>query len=236
MTIAIGKCILGHKPCVALAIRDDITREEIHTSLESGVDMLEFRIDQFQNCDTDAVCTHQEAFSDIPAIGTIRSQKEGGNWTQSEADRCSLYKKIMPYVDAIDIEIGATDINEDVIQAAKCSETIVIGSFHNFDSTPPSSSLNEILNKGKALGVDIVKIASHCANAEDLRTLTQFLVNHKNESLIVIGMGVAGAPSRVFFPFLGSLITYTFLGNPSAPGQFGCEATLNLIKQFSDGL
>lgn len=233
MSIAIGKCVLGQKPSVALAVRDDCGREDIAPSLEHGIDMLEFRIDQFQNTDTEAIATHLQAFADIPAIGTIRSQKEGGDFSQDEEARGACYKNIMPHINAIDIEIGADDINSDVIKAAKQLEKVVIGSFHNFDCTPPRTSLEEILHKGKSLDADIIKVAAYCNKPDDFRTLAQFLVNNENENLIVIGMGAAGAPSRILFPFLGSLITYTFLGKPSAPGQFGCEETITLLKKFS---
>lgn len=233
MSIGIGNCSLGFVPRVALAIADDVNPAQVNECLAAGVDLVEFRVDLFADNSVEKSCTYLKAFSDISSIGTIRSKKEGGNWSGDEKARCALYKEIISFVNAVDIEIGASDIVDDVVKKAKQSDVTVIGSYHNFVNTPMPDVLTGILEEGKDLGVDIVKIATHCANADDLCTLTQFLVNHPEESLIVIGMGASGGPSRIFFPFLGSLITYTFLGSPSAPGQFGWEETLTLIKKVS---
>lgn len=233
MKTAIGTCMLGNRPRIALAIRDDMTSQDVNACLSLGIDIIEARIDQFQHPETQHVCEYLEQFAAVPCIGTIRSSSEGGNWKQSEEARNALYTRILPYVKAIDIEIAADEINEDIIRAAKQADVTVIGSFHNFSDTPDQNHLEEILLKGKALGVDIVKMATHCEKRGDLNTLAKFLINHENESLILIGMGVAGAPSRILFPFLGSLITYTFLGKPTAPGQFNCQDTVALLKNIS---
>jgi 3-dehydroquinate dehydratase I len=230
---AIGTCMLGNRPRIALAIGDDVVLQDVNACLSLGIDMIEVRIDQFQRSEAQHVCEYLEQFAAVPSIGTIRSRSEGGNWTQSEDARRILYASILPYVKAIDIEIGADEINEDLIGMAKKAGVTVIGSFHNFSCTPDQDCLKEILRKGKTLKVDIVKMATHCKNKADLKTLAKFLLTHEKEALILIGMGVAGAPSRILFPFLGSLITYTFLGKPTAPGQFNCEDTVAFIKRTS---
>ena len=233
MTTAIGTCVLGLNPRIALAIGDDVTLQKVDACLALGVNMIEARIDQFQRSEAKPIWEYLEQFTAVPCIGTIRSESEGGKWTQSEETRRDLYMSILPYVKAIDIEIGAEKINEEIIDKAKTAGVTVIGSYHNFSCTPDQDSLEDILVKGKALGVNIVKMATHCNNRDDLHTLTTFLVNHKENALILIGMGVAGAPSRILFPFLGSLITYTFLGKPTAPGQFNCEDTLTFLNKIS---
>ena len=231
--LSIGTCILGNKPRVAIALRDDVTRGNADVFFSQGVDMVEMRVDQFSNTEATYVIEHLRQFSDIPCIGTIRCQQEGGSWSQEEHSRLALYQHIIPYVQAIDIEINADNINRDCIRAAKQKNLTVIGSYHDFNKTPGKDALEGILEKGKCLGVDIVKIASCCKNPTDLRTLARFLLDHEDKALIGIGMGDAGAPSRILFPFLGSLITYTFAGKPSAPGQFNCEETLQYLKAFS---
>lgn len=233
MTLSIGNCVLGGQPRVALVVRDDVVRKDIEPFFTIGVDMLEMRMDQFHSCETEHVCTHLKAFSGLPSIGTIRSAQEGGDWSGGEAARLALYEKIIPCVDAVDIELNADEINTSVITAAKQADVTVIGSFHDFQRTPDADKLESILDKGKALGADIIKIAAYCDTSADLRTLTHFLVVHGRDSLILLGMGPAGAPSRIFFPFMGSLVTYTFLGTPSAPGQFNCMDTIEFIRKFS---
>jgi len=231
--LSIGTCVLGNKPRLAIALRDDVTRSDADLYFGLGVDMVEMRVDQFSSTEAQDVIAHLRQFSDIPCIGTIRYRQEGGSWSQDEHSRLALYQQIIPYVQAIDIEINADNINLDCVHAAKEKNLTVIGSYHDFNKTPGKDVLEEILEKGKCLGVDIVKIASCCKDSGDLRTLARFLLDHEDEALIGIGMGDAGAPSRILFPFLGSLITYTFAGKPSAPGQFSCEETLQYLKAFS---
>jgi len=233
LTVVIGNCVLGERPRVALVVRDDISRKDVEPFFTEGVDLLEMRIDQFCSCESEYVCSHLKTFAGLPCIGTIRSNQEGGNWSGSETLRLALYKKIMPFVNAVDIEINAEEINNAVIEEAKRVGAVVIGSFHDFKSTPSADCLEGVLEKGKLSGVDIIKIAAQCNVSDDLRILTHFLVTHDMDNLILLGMGHAGAPSRLFFPFLGSLVTYTFLGTPSAPGQFNCLDTISLIKKIS---
>jgi len=233
LTLSIGNCVLGKQPRVALVVRDDVTRKDVEPYFVSGVDLLEMRIDQFGSCATDHVCMHLQEFAGLPCIGTIRSDREGGVWSAGEEKRLALYEKIIPCVDAIDIEISANEINSAVIQQAKKTGITVIGSFHDFQRTPDIGTLESIIGKGNELGADIIKIAAQCNTAEDLCVLTHFLVANVQMPLIILGMGVKGAPSRIFFPFLGSLLTYTFLGAPSAPGQFNCVDTVHFIKRFS---
>ena len=87
-----------------------------------------------------------------------------------------------------------------------------------------------LMRQAEELDVDIIKIAAHCASRADLRLLAQVLLDHPEKKMIVLGMGPVGAPSRFLFPALGSLLTYTFLGEPTAPGQFSLEQTLHVFR------
>ncbi|HEY5595278.1 MAG TPA: type I 3-dehydroquinate dehydratase, partial [Nitrospiria bacterium] len=57
-------------------------------------------------------------------------------------------------------------------------------------------------------------------------------IANATKDIIVIAMGVEGALSRVFFPALGSLLTYAYLGQPTAPGQLGYKELFELLKKF----
>ena len=158
MSIGIGNCSLGFVPRVALAIADDVNSAQVNECLAGGVDLVEFRVDQFEDNSVENSCIHLKEFSDISCIGTIRSKKEGGNWSGDEKARCALYKEIIPFVNAVDIEIGASDIVDDVVKKAKQSDVTVIGSYHNFVNTPMPDVLTGILEEGKDLGVKEGKI------------------------------------------------------------------------------
>ena len=116
-----------------------------------------------------------------------------------------------------------------MVRVAKSLGKPVIGSFHDFEKTPPQNAFPGLMRQAEELDVDIIKIAAHCASQADLRLLAQVLLDHSDKNLIMLGMGPVGAPSRFLFPALGSLLTYTFLGVPTAPGQFSLEQTLHIL-------
>ncbi len=227
---AIGSCMLGPTPRVALAIRDDMSTEAIYHALSAGVDLLEMRIDQFTDRTAEHVLNEVKRFPGIPRIGTIRMKREGGAWQGTEEERLDLYTAILPEVEAVDIELSATGINRQVISRALRLGRTVIGSFHDFQKTPPSETFSPLIQTAEELGVTIIKFATYCSCAKDVRLLAQVLLNHPDKNMVVLGMGIHGRISRFLLPALGSLITYTFLGTPSAPGQATLEETLHLLK------
>jgi 3-dehydroquinate dehydratase-1 len=227
---SIGACTLGARPRVAVAIHDGEARARVDEALAAGADMIELRIDQFADKTTAHVLAEVKQFSGVPRIGTIRSAVEGGGWSGTEEERLGLYESILPEVEAVDIELGAEKINHQVISLAAKQGVTVIASFHDFEKTPTSSFCASLIRQGMDLGADIVKIAAHCESREDFHRLTAVLLEHPDRNLVVIGMGARGIQSRFLFPALGSLITYTFLGVPTAPGQVSLEETLRLIR------
>ena len=228
--LKLGDLPLGDRPRVAVAIRDGVRREDVDAVLADGADVLELRIDQFASRDGNHVVDEIGRFSGIPLLGTIRNPAEGGAWAGSEGDRAALFVQILPHVDALDIELSAREIREEVISAARSAGKLVIGSYHDFDSTPSYEALAATAEDGNAAGVHIVKIGATCQDNGDLRRLARFTLEYAAQGLITIGMGPAGLPSRVLFPALGSLLTYTFLGEPTAPGQLNCGQLLAYLR------
>jgi 3-dehydroquinate dehydratase-1 len=223
---------LNERSRIVIALRDGVDLQEVTTAMDAGADMIELRVDQFSSSTREAVLGEISRYQDIPILATIRCGWEGGAWKGTEAQRLALYRDILPHVDAIDIELSAEEIVVDVIQAAREAGKVVLGSFHNFETTPSLAQLSAILNDGKQKGVDIIKVAAFCDSSLDLCTLTHFTAQHADENLVTIGMGPYGKGSRIFFPLLGSLLTYTFLGTPTAPGQLNLEDTLKYLGVF----
>ena len=230
--VKIGTVTLGDVPRVVIAMADGVAREAVELAFKAGADIVELRVDQFQKAREDYVLQAVSRFSGLPVLLTIRSAGEGGSWLKSESERAAMFSALLPHGDAVDIELSAREIREEVIQTARAAGKTVLGSHHNFESTPDHATLEGILEDGGAAGVDVVKIAVTCNSPEDVRVLAQFTAAHGGENIVTIGMGPRGMATRVFFPALGSLLTYTFLGEPTAPGQLNCEATLKYLKAF----
>jgi 3-dehydroquinate dehydratase-1 len=230
--IRIGSCTLGERPRVVAAVSDGVPRRDAEVLLASGVDILELRIDTFSRCDTDHVVAEAVRQAGLPLLGTIRCAAEGGAWKGTEADRLALFRAVLPHVGAVDIELSSSEILGDVVAGARAAGSALIGSHHNFGETPSDAELDAVVESGAGAGVDIVKVAARCNDNGDLRRLAAFTLRHADRAMVVIGMGPAGMLSRVFFPALGSLLTYTFLGAPSAPGQLNSEDTVKYLRFF----
>jgi 3-dehydroquinate dehydratase I len=230
--LQLGPLSLGVAPRVVLALCDGVPIDDVKAALDQGADMVELRVDLFSSTEPDAVREEFQRYEGIPVLATIRSKAEGGEWNATEYERAALYKAVLPYCDAIDIELSSEEILDEVMHATRHADRLIIGSYHNFDKTPELIELEAIHRHGSKAGVDIVKVAAHCRNRLDLHTLARFALDHATRDVIVIGMGTEANLSRIFFPALGSLMTYTFLGEPTAPGQLNCEATLEYLKAF----
>ncbi|HNZ48679.1 MAG TPA: type I 3-dehydroquinate dehydratase [Candidatus Hydrogenedentes bacterium] len=218
-------------PYLAVAVTDRVSPDSVAPYKESRFPLcIELRVDLCEKQDPESVKNTLRSFAAFPRLLTIRSSSEGGNWQESDAVRHSLYSETLSDAEGIDIELSARSICAPLIRECKALNKTVIGSFHDFSATPSIEKLDALVLEGKSLGVDAVKVAAHCHSSDDLRRLTCFLLSHPQDALIVMGMGRDGTPSRLFFPFLGSLLTYTFVGTPSAPGQKNLDEMLHFLN------
>ena len=226
----IGPLSLSDRPRAAIAIQNAIDPAAIRQAATDVV--VELRLDALADQTPDALRDFARRYAGFPLLATIRRREEGGGWKGSEDERLACYEAVLPEVHAVDVEIGAGEIVATVVHSAHDRGKLSIGSFHNFTETPGEERLEEVHRRGRALGVDIVKVAARCNNRDDLQRLAAFTLAHRHENIITIGMGAHGLVSRVFFPALGSLLTYTFLGAPTAPGQLNCTDTLKYLDVF----
>jgi 3-dehydroquinate dehydratase-1 len=230
--LTLGSVILGERPCLVAAVRDGVPRAAVDEALAAGLSAVELRVDLFSSLDPASVGAEARRYQGVPLIGTIRLAAEGGAWNRTEPERAALYAELLPHVAAIDIEVSALPGLQDTVQSARKAGRLVIGSFHDFASTPSREQLAATAESALGHGADLVKTACFCRDPEDVRTLAQFLLDDSAPHKVVIAMGSAGLLSRVFFPALGSLLTYTYLGEATAPGQLTCPETLRYLGAF----
>lgn len=228
--LAIGSLVLGTRPRIAVPFTDHATRSDVAGAVAAGCDVAELRVDLFSSFAPAHVLAQLPTFAGVPTLATIRHGDEGGGWRGSEPDRLALYRALLPRVDALDVEIAA-EIAAPAIAAARDQGKLAIASFHDFAKTPAPDALREAVARGRALGADVVKIATAVASSGDLRVLARLLVESDDVGLIVIGMGARGVASRVFFPLLGSLLTYASTGTQTAPGQLALDELVELLRR-----
>ncbi|WP_447003630.1 type I 3-dehydroquinate dehydratase [Saccharothrix isguenensis] len=216
-----------------MSFDDEDCERAAREALASGVDVAELRIDRFSRTDVGHVLEKVHAFRGLPVLATVRSGAEGGGWGGTEEERLDLFRAVAPLVEAVDVELSSSGVLADVISAARAHDALSIVSYHNFDHTPGLDALEEIVRDAEAAGADIVKVSTMATSGADLKVLASLLLNSADETrMIVIAMGGTGTASRIFFPALGSLLTYTFIGHLPTSGQLDFAETFALMRKF----
>lgn len=233
-THALSELLDGTVPAIAVSFADEITDEYLDIARQDGLDVYELRIDRYSSWNIDHVMSQVRRFAGLPTIATIRTADEGGEWSGSDEERLALFRSIIPEVECIDIELQSP-ILPRVVKEAKAAGKLVIISNHNFESTGPVEDFEKMAAEAKAQGADLVKLSAMTRSPEDLRTLAQFTVNNAHLGLIVVGMGQYGTASRVFFPALGSRLTYAYSKSFPVSGQLTYGETFEELRRFYPG-
>jgi len=196
-------------------------------------DLVELRADLFEAPSPATVGAALRTLADAerPVILTVRAASEGGQ-AMSESLRASLYVSGLEQADAVDIEIASDDLARDLVPRARAARRTVILSAHDFAATPPTDRLLALVERGEALGADVVKLAAHAESLDDVRRLLEVTLACRERGIATMSMGPIGALSRVFFGAAGSLLTYASVGRPTAPGQLALAELSALVGRF----
>ena len=228
----LGSLVLGKRPVLVGVLTGFSGKGALRNALKIGIDAIEVRVDHFESREAAPLMSLLEGLrgKGLPVITTVRSSREGGKYPISDRERIALFSALMPLSDAVDIELSSIAPLNEIIRRARRSKKRVILSYHNFNSTPPKGRLERIIDRGNSEGGDIVKIATTVRVAGDTRRLASLTLDHKN--LVTIAMGSQGAASRIFFPLLGSLLTYAPIGDATAPGQMSLKVTRRELNRY----
>jgi len=204
----------------------------------AGAEILEFRADFCYGQRPDdirALLRKVKAVSELPILLTVRQFPEGGYFAGTEAERLSLFKYLLPDVHAVDVEIYAKEIRDQVVASFHAANKLVVLSYHNFKHTPPLTKLNEVVEDAVSFHADMVKIAVTARSEGDVKLLSNFTADFNRDIFITsISMGETGTVSRVLNPFLGSCFTYGYVGHaPTTPGQIQIGSLRKLIDEFA---
>jgi 3-dehydroquinate dehydratase-1 len=195
-------------------------------SVEAGADILEIRIDALDNPNPDLV-SHIIKEIKYPLIATNRRIEEGGFFQGTESERIDILLEAAKYADMVDIELQTSE--EHIEKIVKASKSTII-SYHDFEKTPSTNHLLDVVKRERALG-DIAKFAVMPQNISD--TLIVLNVLSQVQDTVGISMGELGKYTRVIAPLFGSPITFASLDNKSAPGQININSTKNILELLS---
>jgi 3-dehydroquinate dehydratase I len=170
-----------------------------------------------------------------PVILTARGATEGGA-LRDEQLRQALYAAGLPHADAIDVEIASTALIGELVPQARAAGKTVILSAHVLDAMPSVDALLALVDRARALGADVTKLAAHARELDDLRTLVEVTLATRARGIVTLALGPAGPLSRIVLPAAGSLLTYGHVGRPTAPsGQPSVAELAGLIRRLFPG-
>jgi len=228
--VTVGGVRLGPRP-VVVAAGGEADLDAL--AAPGGAGIVELRADLFDPPAPERVeaALVQLRGAHRPVVFTARAAAEGGRPMPEEL-RAELYRVALPHVAAIDIEIASEARVAELVPRARAAGCTMILSFHDFNATPPRQVLLALVDRARALGADLPKLATHTATLDDLHTLLEVTAAARADGVVTLGMGPFGPLSRLVLPAAGSLLTYGAAGTGTAPGQLPVAELAALVRRL----
>ncbi|KAB2629783.1 bifunctional 3-dehydroquinate dehydratase/shikimate dehydrogenase [Pyrus ussuriensis x Pyrus communis] len=199
---------------------------------EVGADLVEIRVDFLKNFNPRQDLGALINQSPLPTLVTYRPSWEGGQYKGDDKQRQDALRVAMELgADFIDVELKVADEFYNSIQGKKPEKVKIIVSSHNYEKTPSSEEIGDLVARIQATGADIVKIATTALDITDSARVFQVLV-HSQVPMIALVMGEKGLISRVLSAKYGAFLTFGTIeaGVVSAPGQPTVRDLLDLYN------
>jgi 3-dehydroquinate dehydratase-1 len=174
-------------------------------------DVLELRLDSLP---LDASALRQlvaETAQAQAVLITARHPAEGGQGQLDSAARRQRLESLLSVAQLMDIELQSLGEMKPLIQQAQAAGLGVIGSLHDFQSTPSLEVLEGALRFAQSAGLNAFKVATHLNHPRDLQRLIDLtLLDHP----------------------LRRLLNYGFIGQANAPGQWPAAQLRQLLGEL----
>jgi 3-dehydroquinate dehydratase-1 len=198
-------------------------------------DAVEFRMDLA----TDPLAALDDYDGVLPIIATNRDPAEGGEADGSEGERLAVLEAASAHgaVEAVDIELASLreDRGATAATTARANDARVVASVHDFQTTPSTARLDELLATAADYG-DVGKAAVTATEPGDaLRVLSAtHAATERGERVATMAMGEAGRHTRVVAPLYGAKIGYAPVdpAEATAPGQYDLATLADLIERL----
>ena len=229
--LAIGRVELSPDTPRIVAAGGDAELEALASA--DGADLVELRADLFADPRPEPVANALAGLRSAgrPIILTVRAAAEGGR-ALDDARRLAIYDAGLAHAAAIDVEIASEALAASLVPRAKAAGRLVILSAHALDATPSARALLALVDRAEALGADVTKLATHARDLADVRTLLEVTLAACERGIVTLAMGPLGV-SRILLPAAGSLLTYGYVGQPTAPsGQLPVAELAALLRRL----
>ncbi len=154
-----------------------------------------------------------------PVLLTLRIPAEGGQIEWNVKERRELFLRLLPYVEAIDVELATARAMQPVIDEARRTGKTVVLSAHAIETPAKPAQIARWIEQFDPLPATILKIAARIKSWRDLQQLAALLVNRPEWPIAVMGLGPYAPQSRSVLTALGSRLVYGYLDQAAAPGQ-----------------
>lgn len=205
---------------------------QMQKAKEVGADLVELRLDYLKSFSPSQDLKTLIKQSPLPSLVTYRPKWEGGQYDGDESKRQDVLRLAMEVgADYIDVELQVAHDFFNFIQGKKPEKVKIIVSSHNYQNTPPTEDIANLMARIQATGADIVKVATTALDITDSARLFQVLV-HSQVPTIGLVMGERGLISRILSAKFGGFLTFGSLeaGVVSAPGQPTVKDLLELYN------
>jgi 3-dehydroquinate dehydratase-1 len=247
-TVKAGNVVFGEgrvKICVPVTAADaSELLEAVKRLSASEIDLIEFRADYYRDNCVNALRLRRAAAGGRPVLFTIRTKEEGGLADLTDEAYRRQILEAAPEADLVDVEYARFEKMEDggvFLSRLKESGVKVIGSAHDFQTTPPAEEITAKLCAMQEAGFDISKIAVMPASGSDVLRLMKASLRMKDgladRPYITMSMGKEGLISRCACSFTGSCLTFGTAGRSSAPGQIPAsdlEKILDILHNHAE--
>jgi 3-dehydroquinate dehydratase-1 len=170
-----------------------------------------------------------------PVLLTLRIPAEGGQRTWKLPERREVFLRLLPHVEAIDLELATASRLEAVTAAARRLGKTIVLSAHAIAKPATPAQFAKWTAQFQPGEKVILKIAARIGSWHDLQRLAAVLVNHPDWSVAVMGLGPYAAQSRSVLAALGSKLVYGYLDQPAAPGQPSAAEVRKMVQAASHG-
>jgi 3-dehydroquinate dehydratase-1 len=168
-----------------------------------------------------------------PVLLTLRIPAEGGQRTWKLPERRETFLRLLPQVEAIDVELATAVALKPVVDAARERGQTIVLSAHAIEKPATPAQFAKWTAHFRPGEKTILKIASRIHSWRDLQRLAAVLVNHPEWPVAVMGLGPCAAQSRSVLAVLGSKLIYGYLDRPAAPGQPSAAEVKKMARAVS---
>jgi 3-dehydroquinate dehydratase / shikimate dehydrogenase len=220
------------KVCIALGFPDaGKLLQHARREVQEGERFLEFRLDYLADVQSGvaAVRTLVAEHPDITLIATCRRHQNHGHFNGSiEQQVSALDAAIEAGAHAVDLEIeSAETINSHIARLR--SRSLLIVSYHNFETTP---LIDVVLKRLMRVDADAYKLVTTARKPTDIHKVLSVAKALPKTKMILLAMGEVGFPTRILSPAFGSLYTYAapLSSEGTAAGQVCAKVLRGLYR------